>query len=165
MTLIEVAMSKARLLLAVLALTVASAPSLIARGNAVTIRLDITGGRLTQPLSITERALLDLSGVYPGKFLGEITNAVDPTWSRYAVTFVSAPQIPTASLPPDSRKTYVAVYTRNPATDEGFVYLPGRGEDGYRINISMMIRDGHDGRWHRAHPEWATLLNSYLPRD
>jgi len=159
-------MTKARLLLAVLAVTVASAPSLIARGNAVTIRLDITGGRLTQPLAITERALLDLSGVYQGTFLGDLEiNGVDPNWSRYALTFVVAPQIPTAACPADSRKAYVAYYVRNPATDEGFVYLPGRGEDGYRTNISMMIRDGDDGRWHRAHPDWAALLNSYLPRD
>jgi hypothetical protein len=159
-------MTKARLTLTVLALTFASTLPLIARGNAVTIRLDITGGRLTKPLAITERAILDLSGVYQGSFLGDLeTNGVDPSWSRYALTFVSAPQIPTASLPAETRRTYVAYYVRNPATDEGFVYLPGRGEDGYRTNISMMIRDGHDGRWHRATPEWAALLNSYLPRD
>jgi len=159
-------MTKARLLLAVLALTVASTPFLLARGNAVTIRIDITGGRLTQPLAVTDRALLDLSGVYQGSFLGDLeTNGVDPSWSRYALTFVSAPQIPTASCPAETRRTYVAYYVRNPATDEGFVYLPGRGEDGYRTNTSMMIRDGHDGHWHRALPAWAALLNSYLPRD
>ena len=165
MAVIEVAMTKARLLFAVLAVTVATTP-LIARGNAVTIRLDITGGRLTQPLSITERALLDRSGVYQGGFLGDLEiNGVDPQWSRYAVTFIVAPQIPTAACPAETRKAYVAIYARNPQTDEGFVYLPGRGEDGYRTNIGMMIRDGHDGRWHRASPEWASLLNSYLPRD
>jgi len=154
-----------RLTLGVLALTVVLSPPLVARGNAVTVRLDITGGRLRQPLAVREQVILDLSGVYQGTFLGPVTDAVKPTWSRYVVTFVVEPQIPTATLPAGTQRTYVAHYVRNPETDEGFVYLPGRGEDGYRTNIGMIIRDGHDGRWHHAFPAWSELLGSYLPRD
>lgn len=154
-----------RLTLGVVALTLAISPSLFARGNAVTVRLDITGGRLKQPLVVREQAILDLSGVYQGTFLGPVTDAVQPSWSRYAVTFVVEPQIFTPALPPGTQRTYVAHYVRNPETGEGFVYLPGRGEDGYRTNIGMIIRDGDDGQWHHAFPTWAELLNSYLPRD
>ncbi len=42
--------------------------------------------------------------------------------------------------------------------------LPGRNEEGYRLNIGLIIRDDHDGRWHQASPVWAELLNGYLPR-
>ena len=41
-------------LLAVCALIVAACLPLGARGNAVTLRLDITGGSLTQPLVVTD---------------------------------------------------------------------------------------------------------------
>ncbi|MDO8681619.1 MAG: hypothetical protein Q7R30_24170 [Acidobacteriota bacterium] len=61
-------------------------------------------------------------------------------------------------------KPYVMHYAIDPATDQGFLYLPGRGEDGYRLNTNLIIRDGHDGRWHRADPTWASLVNGYLPR-
>ncbi|MEO8679212.1 MAG: hypothetical protein ABI665_09210 [Vicinamibacterales bacterium] len=158
-------MTIVRLTLAALALIATISPPLAARGNAVTVRLDITGGRLTQPLTVKEQAILDLSGVYQGTFLGPLTDAITPAWSRYLVTFVMEPQIPTATLPAGTQRTYVAFYARNPETDEGFVYLPGRGEDGYRTNIGVMIRDGHDGRWHQALPAWSELLGSYLPKD
>ena len=61
-------------------------------------------------------------------------------------------------------KPYVMHYAIDPATGEGFLYLPGHGEDGYRLNTNLIIRDGGDGRWHRADPTWAGLLNAYLPR-
>ena len=156
-------MTKARLSFAMLALTVAASLPLAARGNAVTVRLDISGGALTRPLVITEQAILNLSGVYQGIFLGPVTKVIEPSWPRYVVTFVVEPQIFTPALPAGTQRTYVAYYARNPETDEGFVYLPGRGEDGYRTNIGMIIRDGHDGRWHQAFPTWAELLNAHLP--
>ena len=148
-----------------LALVASANLPLVARGNAVTVRLDITGGSLSKPLAVTDAAILDLSNVYAGSFLGPVTNRVEPTWPRFGVSFVVEARTPFPTLTLTGvQRTYVAHYVRNPDTDEGFVYLPGRGEAGHSLNIGIIIREQNDGRWHRAAPAWAELLNGYLPR-
>lgn len=152
-------------ILVVAALTVGTALPLTARGNAVTVRLDITGGSLTKPLAVTDAALLELSGVYAGSFLGRVTPPVDPAWQRFVVSFAHAARTPSPEFALSGvQRTYVVHYARDPGTDEGFVYLPGRGEPGYRLNIGIIIRDENDGHWHKAAPHWAELLNRHLPR-
>jgi len=135
-----------------------------ARGNSKTVRLDVTGGDLAKPISITNRNLLDLSHVYRGQFLGELVNGVDAEWPRYTVKLVFEPEIPLspADLTNPTQGVYQIQYSLNWRTGEGYVYLPGRGEPGYRENTGKIIRDGHDGRWHRASESWASLLNPYL---
>jgi hypothetical protein len=36
-------------------------------------------------------------------------------------------------------------------TGDGFVYLPGRGDEWYRENTGTIIRDGLDGKWIERH--------------
>lgn len=149
----------------VLALIVAAGIPLLAKGNAVTVRIAIAGADLTKSVAVTDRNILDRSNVYAGAFLGPVTDPVDPAWPRYGVTLVVEPRTPMPGLAPTGVfKPYVMLYALDPATGQGFLYLPGRGEDGYRLNTNLIIRDGHDGRWHQADPTWAGLLNGYLPR-
>jgi hypothetical protein len=58
---------------------------------------------------------------------------------------------------------YVLIYAKDPVRDSGFIYLPGRGDDGYRVNIGTIIRDRQDGQWMSASPGWARALNKLLP--
>ena len=157
-------MTNVRLLSAVSALLVVGTLPLLARGNAVTVRLDVSGPTLSTPLQLTNRDLLDLSNVYAGQFIGLPANRVDADWPRYVVTLVveSRTPLPTLALT-GIQKRYVVHYALDRQSGEGFVYLPGRGEDGYRENIGLMIRDDQDGRWHHATETWAALLNPYLP--
>ena len=157
-------MTKVRLLSAVSALLVVGTLPLLALGNAVTVRLDIAGPALSNPIQVTNRDLLDLSNVYAGQFIGLPANRVDADWPRYVVTLVveSRTALPTLALT-GIQKRYVMHYALDRQSGEGFVYLPGRGEDGYRENIGIMIRENQDGRWHHASETWAALLNSHLP--
>ncbi len=91
-------MTVARRMVVVLALIVAIGLPLVARGNAVTVRLDITGAALAKPLAITDAAILDLSNVYAGTFLGPRTNGIEPEWPRYVVTFVVEARTPFPQL-------------------------------------------------------------------
>lgn len=152
--------------LVVLALIVTAALPLPAKGNAVTVRIDITAVASTKVVAVTDRNVLDRSHVYVGAFLGPVTDRrIDPEWPRYVITLVVEPGTPMPALAPTGVfKPYVMHYAIDPATGEGFLYLPGRGEEGYRLNTNLIIRDGSDGRWHRAEPTWAGLLNGYLPR-
>ena len=158
-------MTKPRLLSAVSALLVAGSLPLLARGSAVTVRLDIGGPTLSNPIHVTaDQDLLDLSNVYAGRFIGLPATRVDSDWPRYVVTFVveSRTPLPTLALT-GLQKRYVVHYALDRQSGEGFVYLPGRGEDGYRENISLIIREEQDGRWHHASETWAALLNPYVP--
>lgn len=158
-------MTKVRLLSAVSALLVVGTVPILARGNAVTVRLDISGPTLSNPIQVTaDRDLLDLSNVYAGRFIGLPAKRVDADWPRYVVTLIveSRTPLPTLALT-GIQKRYVVHYALDRQSGEGFVYLPGRGEDGYRENIGIMIREDQDGRWHHASETWAALLNPYLP--
>src|SRR5690349_9811282 len=53
-------MSSARILILLL-LTCLVSSVVLARGNAKTLRLDVAGGGLAKPISVTNRTLLDLS--------------------------------------------------------------------------------------------------------
>jgi hypothetical protein len=125
--------------------------------------LEVTGGDLSRPISITNTGLLQLSHVYAGQFLGDRVDAVDAQWPRYEVKLVFEPEVPSA-VDESRRKerTYLLHYSLNWQTGEGYVYLPGPGEPGYRDNISVIVRNGDDGHWHRATATWSSLLNPYL---
>ena len=43
------------------------------------------------------------------------------------------------------------------------MYLPGRSEEGYAMNVGSMERDGHDGRWHHADAGWSSAIARALP--
>ena len=58
---------------------------------------------------------------------------------------------------------YSVTYVKNPTTGEGFIYLPGRGEEGWRRNVMTILRDGQDGKWHRAAGDWSRAISSQLP--
>jgi len=149
----------------VVALSVAAGIPLLAKGNAATVRIDIKAAASTSVVAVNHPDLLDRSHVYAGAFLGPVTDPIDPAWPRYVITLVVEPRTPMPALAPTGVfKPYVMHYAIDPTTHEGFLYLPGRGEDGYRLNTNLIIRDGDDGRWHRADPTWAGLLNAYLPR-
>ena len=154
-------MSRPRVLILLL-ITFLVSSVVFARGNAKTVRLDVAGGDLAKPISVTNKSLLDLSHVYVGQFLGEIVNGVDTQWPRYTVTLVFEPEIPLPDVNRNKQRTYLIHYSLNWQTGEGYVYLPGPSESGYRENAGVIIRDGHDGRWHRAEATWSSLLNPYL---
>jgi hypothetical protein len=51
----------------------------------------------------------------------------------------SAPRQPVQML-------YSVTCVKSPTTGEGFIYLPGRGEEGWRRNVMAILRSGQDGK-------------------
>jgi hypothetical protein len=123
-----------------------------------TVRLAIAGGALVAPITIDDTARLSHFHVWGDGFLGAVTTPVAPGAPRYEVAFF-------VELPRGGgvHKKYIVHYVKGPQPGEGFIYLPGRGEDGYRLNVGTIVRDGHDGKWHRATESWAAMLDRYLP--
>jgi hypothetical protein len=131
-----------------------------AHAKGPTVLLTVTGPTLSRALEITDSRLLASSSVYAGSFLNGNCGKPDSSLPRYQVFFhVELPKWMNAGV----QVKYVVVYAADPRTGEGFIYLPGRGDDGYGLNARTILRDGHDGRWHRASRQWAAVLNAYLP--
>ena len=144
---------------ALLALIIALGPQALspAVGIKETAKLTISGPGLDPSLEITDRPVLALSGVFGGTFIGTPATEPDAAWPRYVITF----DIQTGQGV--KLAAYVVYYTKNRWTSEGFLYLPGRGENWYRNNISTILRDGQDGKWHHASDAWARAINALLP--
>jgi hypothetical protein len=60
------------------------------------------------------------------------------------------------------RPVYVVDYGRDPANGRGYVYLPGRDDQRYRLNVRTILRDGLEGDWFRASREWEELVNPLI---
>jgi hypothetical protein len=126
-----------------------------------TVKLTLTGPGLARAIEITDRGLLDGSNVWEGAFIGE-TVAAAPTVNGpiYAVTFdVKLPEWQRAGV----KTMYTVSLARDARTGALWLYLPGRGEPGYALNVRTMLRDTQDGHWHRPSPAWASALEKYLP--
>ena len=106
---------------------------------------------------VTDDQVLKLSHVYAGTFIGEPAEPPSVSLPRYTITFdiQTREGIKIAG--------YVVQYAVDAAAGQAFVYLPGRGDAPYRRNISTILREKQDGRWHRASAEWSNALHPHLP--
>jgi len=137
---------------AVVVLCAATGITLAAKGPTVKLTMAPTTG--APPIHIT--AGDSLVHVWSDDFLGPIAVEPGAALERYQMAFHVLP-----NRSRDVQVMYVVTYARNTATGESFVYLPGRGEEYYWLNVSTILR-GHEGRWHRAVPKWADAVNKGL---
>jgi hypothetical protein len=54
---------------------------------------------------------------------------------------------------PNERLVYVVFYEYDPATEHGYIYLPGRADESYGLNMGTIAR-GVEGKWFRAWGAW-----------
>jgi hypothetical protein len=139
----------------VVALALGCAPH--ALGVKDTVKLTVSSDALRQPIEIVDPAVLKISNIYGGEFIGATAAEPDRDWPRYTVVF------DLQTLDGVKSPAYTVTYSRNRWTGEGFVYLPGHGDASYQGNAGTIIRDESDGRWHRASDAWAEALNARVP--
>ena len=65
---------------------------------------------------------------------------------------------------------FVLQYSTDPSGGPGYIYIPGPGEPGYRLNIGTIIGGDSDswnpnGQWQHATPEWGTLMRQALDQS
>jgi hypothetical protein len=149
-----------RKVLFVMAAALVLTTNLVAKGP--TIRLEITGGGLATPITVTDVSVLSDSNVFGGTFLGPIasSSSIKPGWPKYVVSFFV--ELPTW-MHEGVQKKYVVYYAKDPKTGRGFVYLPAPGEEWYDLNVSTILRNGLEGNWLDASVGWSKSLNTYLP--
>jgi hypothetical protein len=163
-----------RLLLAFLLACLALSPIQSAKAGPMdTVKIIITGGGLTAPIEITDRAVLDDFKVWagPGNFRREGSRDIPiqfdhgfiVDWSRgsadapkglktFTVSFVTTRTGPS---------TYIVRYVIDPSSKNGYVYLPGEGEPEYKDNAFLILR-GVEGRWFHSWSRWEAVANPLI---
>lgn len=163
-----------RLSAATLIVGLCLSPSLGAKGP--TTRIVITAPARSAPLEITDPTVLEAFAVWAGP--GTTTNGAEGAdgfiidWRagalpdrftalpRYEVRFYST----FANAPAESQSehlAYVVFYAPDSRTGRGLVYLPGKGEQHYPLNVSTIFR-GVEGRWFSATDEWDRTVAGLL---
>lgn len=148
--------------------------ALLAKGE--TTEITITDTRAGQSISITEPTTLAAFNVWSGRgtFSGSSGHEIESTEGF----IVDWPQGPVASRPNGLRQyevkfyvrhrnadadrlAYVVLYEAAPSSSEGFVYLPGKSDQTYRLNVQAISR-GVEGHWFRASRAWQDVVGPLL---
>jgi hypothetical protein len=131
-------------------------------------KITITAVHLKAPIEITDPKTLANFDVWTGPGTsGTIPKEGDKfviEWSqgaaerpkglqRYEVSFY-------AKLP-NERLVYVVLYEYDAVTGRGYIYLPGSGDEWYRLNIGTIFH-GEEGRWFRAWTGWDSVARPLI---
>ncbi len=120
--------------------------------------ITISGGGLGRVLEITDPQLLALSNVWLGQFLDQSRSPLNegpPGLKSYEISFYLK------LAENDVRKIYVAYYYPNVGSEQGFIFLPGKGAV-WELNIGTILRGSRDGKWNYALPAWEALIKSLI---
>ena len=142
---------RARLLFGLLVLALGS--TLLGKGP--TVKLTVTGPGVDHPVEITDSRAL--ANVYSNDWFAAPAAGPSTKLPRYVVSFHVD-----LERGQGVRVMYAVRYVHDPATGEGFVYLPGRGDEMYKLNVTTIMREGVDGRWYRASKNWDVAIWSRL---
>lgn len=129
-----------------------------------TARLSVSGPGIPRVIETTAPEAIAPS-VWAGEFVDwdAVTGEPAATWPRYTVQF----HVESGSG--HTRLAYVVYYVWDADVARGYVYVPGPGDEWYRLNASSIMRDGgdgrawRDGRWYHASDTWSHAIRQLLP--
>ena len=146
----------------------------LAKGT--TTKITITGVGLQSPVEVSDPQVLKNFNVWSG--LGTFGNGIEGTegfivdWASAAVsdrpnglrTFELSFYVRYANRPfseQTDQLAYVVSYAVDPVTGRGYVYLPGKSDEPYRLNTKAIYR-GREGNWFRASAAWQAAFRNVV---
>lgn len=141
-----------------------------------TTKITITGAGLQSPVEISDPDVLKNFNVWsgPGTFANDVegTEGFIIDWASGAVsdrpnglrTFELSFYVRYANRPVSEQSdqlAYIVSYAVDPATGEGYVYLPGKSDEPYRLNTKAIYR-GREGNWFRANSAWQAAFTNVV---
>lgn len=143
-------------------------------GKGATTKVVIEGPDLSKPIEITDRKILANFNVWtgPGTFSTQAGfNANAPSfiidWSQGPIAEVPQSiqkyQVSFYSEGPSERPVYVVYYAVSRSSEPGFVYLPGKFEEWWRLNVGSLVR-GLEGKWFHAWDTWETIARPLIEK-
>ncbi|MGH9371635.1 MAG: hypothetical protein ACRD15_08910 [Vicinamibacterales bacterium] len=150
--------------------------TIVVFAKGTTTKITITGAELQEPIEISDPEVLKNFNVWSGP--GTFANGVEGTegcivdWPSGAVTdrpnelrtFQLSFYVRYANRPfseQTDQLAYIVSYAVDPATGQGYVYLPGRSDEPYRLNTKAIYR-GREGNWFRANAAWQTAFRNVV---
>jgi hypothetical protein len=121
-------------------------------------KITISGPGLSAPIEITDEATLRVANPWFGTFIEWSVPVVEARPGAFIYEVTLHARLRSSEL----RPIYQFRYAPGPNGQRGLVYLPGKGEPWHRQNVSMIIRDNHDGRWSLASSTWDARLKTTL---
>jgi hypothetical protein len=128
-------------------------PAAFAKGAAD--KISISGPGLAKPIEITDRATLNRFTPWSDEFFDLYTGtlAEEPeTDSLYEVQFY---------FNDNAGKLEVRYGFLYAPGEPGYIYFPGKGDEGYQRNVGLLIRD-QDGGWVYASQAWDAVVSVVL---
>jgi hypothetical protein len=122
----------------------------------------IEGIGASKPIEITDRATLKSFDPWNGQFIdwtrGAISRPSNPDRCFDVSFFMKWPARHSKYDRGQLKLIYSLKYCTGEAGSSGVIYLPDHG-DLFSINSSTILREGDDGKWHRAAPAWEERIN------
>lgn len=148
-------------------LTMVGIPAgLFAKG--ATGRITIKGADLITPIEITDPKILTnfCAWTGPGTSSSEPQGLI-VDWSRGVVAEppkgLQRCEVSFYTKALNTRPVYVVLYGYDASSEQGYVYLPGRSEEWYRLNVKTIFR-GIEGNWFRAWTVWDKVARPLIAR-
>jgi hypothetical protein len=158
--------------------------STVTSAKGETTKITISGATLANPIEITDANVVKGFQVWTGPgtkvCVGGSGNCVEGTdgfivdWRSGAVAqrpnglphyevsfYVTDTRFP--GQPGPEHLAYVVAYEYDPAASQGYVYLPGKGEQWYSLNSASIYR-GREGHWFRAARTWQDAVMPLIPQ-
>ena len=166
-----------KLFAAVLSIVVGTTMPTLLLGKGDTVRITIESVALAARIEITDPAVRQFnlwSGAGTSTFDGSRGFIID--WANrldaapvglyhYKVSFFEGCEL-RESTPCRTREpslAYVVYYACNPATGDGFVYLPGRAGEFAQLNTSHIHRgQEYEGHWFKAAKAWDDFVRPII---
>jgi hypothetical protein len=142
------------------------------------VLIEVRGPLLMTPIRITDPTIQEFSvWAGPGVNGSGIENAkgfiidwhkgvVDqpPTGlTRYELSFYDGCRLAQNCQGEKPSLVYVVAYEYDPSSNRGFVYLPGKGEASYYLNVGTIYHGhGAEGHWFVASSEWNTFIRPLI---
>ena len=132
-------------------------------------KITIRGGKLARTIEITDRESLKGFDPWSGQFIdwnkGFVANPPDRNYTFEVFFYKKWPGRHSRYDQGDLKLIYALRYYPGRNGEPGYIYLPGKGEAFYDLNIGTIIRKDHDGRWLFASSAWEALFKRALMAD
>jgi hypothetical protein len=161
-----------RVIVALFSLLIIFGATIMVSAKGTTTKVVITSAELQSPIEISDPGILKHFSVWSGP--GTFVNGVEGKegfivdWASGVVakrasglrTFELSFYVRYANRPlAEQTDAYIVSYAVDLATGQGYVYLPGKGDDAYHLNAKAIYR-GWEGRWFRATAAWQSAFKN-----
>jgi len=165
---------------AVLSLLILSFGPATLSAKGTTVRIIVRGADPPTPLDIADPKIAEF-GIWQGP--GTFINGVEGTegfiidWPKgivadlparllhYEVVFFTGCQPNQSGCRTNELSIdYIVFYDYDPATEHGFVYLPGKDDARFRYNQAMWHGHGLEGHWLRASNAWESFVRPLIAK-